>query len=94
MGALCTTAAVIVPKGDQIDPIPSTQDVSGNQDISGAPINQEDPISVQDISGSTIVSYDKLIQIAMTTVPTKVDTADITRNIEQYKEHVGIAEKK
>ena len=114
MGALCTTA-VSVPKSDQIESVPSQQDVSGTQDISGsqdisgtqdvsgAPVNQEDPSS--DVSGSIAVSYDKLIQIAMTTIQSIPDTSvstqdpsgstsDIARNIEQYKEHVGIAEKK
>uniref|UniRef100_A0A6C0DIE0 Uncharacterized protein n=1 Tax=viral metagenome TaxID=1070528 RepID=A0A6C0DIE0_9ZZZZ len=123
MGALCTTSAVSVPKGDQIESVPSTQDisgsqdVSGNQDVSGAPVNQEDPssdvsssdvssldISGLDVSGSITVSYDTLIQLAMTTIESIPDTSisiqdpsgstsNITRNIEQYKEHVGIAEK-
>ena len=102
MGALCTTSAVSVPKGEQIESVPSqqdisgSQDISGTQDISGAPVIQEDPSS--DVSGSDVsVSYDTLIQLAMTTIESIPDpsgsTSNIARNIEQYKEHVGIAEK-
>ena len=112
MGALCTTAAVKVTKTEQIESVPSTQDISGAQDISGVPVvNQEDPSS--DPSGSIKASYDTLIQTATTARESIPDTtnavstsdtanavstpsaisADITRNIEQYKENAGISEK-
>uniref|UniRef100_A0A6C0APW6 Uncharacterized protein n=1 Tax=viral metagenome TaxID=1070528 RepID=A0A6C0APW6_9ZZZZ len=120
MGALCTTTAVSVSKGDQIDSVPSTQDISGaqdisgtqdisgaqdisgTQDVSGAPVNQENPSS--EVSGSITTGYDTLIQaatVAIENIPnTSVSTqdpagstSDIARNIEQYKENVGIAQK-
>jgi hypothetical protein len=108
MGALCTTSAVSVPKGDQIESVPSTQDISGSHDISGTPVNQEDPssdVSGSDVSGSITAGYDTLIQtatVAIESIPNtsvstqdpSASTSDIIRNIEQYKEHVGIAEKK
>lgn len=53
--------------------------------------SQTDPVNV---SGAEAATYDKLIETATNVIAT-IQAADsnVTRNIEQYKEHVGIAEK-